>query len=143
MATIESFRNTIYEVGSSTRILYAASGGSDDWVKGVAGVKFAYTVELPDRGDFGFLLPASEILPVGQETYEGIKTLVEEVARREKPGHDSHNGVFSNFGGTNTGAVGRDNIRGFGYVSPEARSRLLRHEALRRFYARQWGKLKT
>ena len=44
----------------------AASGGSDDWVKGVAGVKFAYTVELPDRGDFGFLLPASEILPVGQ-----------------------------------------------------------------------------
>ena len=44
----------------------AASGGSDDWVKGVAGVKYAYTVELPDRGDFGFLLPASEILPVGQ-----------------------------------------------------------------------------
>ncbi len=44
----------------------AASGGSDDWVKGVAGIKFAYTLELPDRGDFGFLLPASEILPVGQ-----------------------------------------------------------------------------
>ena len=48
----------------------AASGGSDDWVKGVAGVKFAYTVELPDRGDFGFLLPASEILPVGQVKFE-------------------------------------------------------------------------
>ena len=54
----------------------AASGGSDDWVKGVAGVKFAYTVELPDRGDFGFLLPASEILPVGQVRYTGFIALI-------------------------------------------------------------------
>jgi len=145
VATIESFRNTIYEVGSSTRILYAASGGSDDWVKGVAGVKFAYTVELPDRGDFGFLLPASEILPVGQETYAGIKTLVEEVARREKQGNDSNNGIFFNVSRSNSGVIGTrsETGRGFGYVSPEARSRLLRQEALRRFYARQWGRSKA
>ena len=33
-------------------------GGSDDWAKGGAGVKFSYTVELPDTGKHGFILPA-------------------------------------------------------------------------------------
>lgn len=35
-----------------------ASGGSDDWAKGSAGVKYSYTVEMRDTGTFGFELPA-------------------------------------------------------------------------------------
>jgi hypothetical protein len=35
-----------------------ASGGSDDWAKGGAGIPYSYTVELRDTGNFGFELPA-------------------------------------------------------------------------------------
>ncbi len=35
-----------------------ATGGSDDWAKGVAGIKYSYTLELRDEGRYGFELPA-------------------------------------------------------------------------------------
>ena len=38
------------KVGPPSHILYAASGGSFDWVKATAGVKYAYALELrPDK----------------------------------------------------------------------------------------------
>ncbi|KAL1501713.1 hypothetical protein ABEB36_006994 [Hypothenemus hampei] len=66
--------NSNYLVNSSAILLYPAAGGSDDWVKAIAGVDLAYCVELPD-GDapFFFMLPARQILPVVQETFEGVK----------------------------------------------------------------------
>ena len=30
---------------------YEAAGASDDWAKGAAGVKYSYTIELPDALD--------------------------------------------------------------------------------------------
>ena len=47
-----------YEVGPAAMVNYEAAGASDDWAKGEAGIKYSYTVELPDTGKFGFLLPA-------------------------------------------------------------------------------------
>lgn len=44
----------------------------------MANIKYSYTVELPDRGLNGFLLPANEIIPVGKETFAGIKALARE-----------------------------------------------------------------
>lgn len=58
-------------------VLISFSGGSDDWAKGVAGIKYAYTVELPDTGNYGFVLPASRIEPTGQETWEGVKAMAQ------------------------------------------------------------------
>jgi Zinc carboxypeptidase len=52
------------------------SGGSDDWAKEKAGIKYAYTVELPDDGRHGFVLPASQIEPTGQEVWEGVKNMM-------------------------------------------------------------------
>jgi Zinc carboxypeptidase len=52
-----------------------ASGGSDDWAKGVAGVKYSYTVELRDAGRHGFLLPATAIEPSGNEMFQALRTL--------------------------------------------------------------------
>lgn len=49
-----------------------AAGGSDDWAKGVGGVKYAYTVELRDEGYYGFVLPAEQIIPTGEETLEAV-----------------------------------------------------------------------
>jgi len=61
-----------YKVGSAAKMLYPASGGSDDWAKGGAGIKYSYTVELPDTGSYGFLLPSSRIESVGKETHAGF-----------------------------------------------------------------------
>ncbi|KAJ8893921.1 hypothetical protein PR048_006522 [Dryococelus australis] len=53
--------------------------GSEDWAKGVAGIKYAYTIELPDKGHHGFMLPASRIIPTGKETFAAIKTIAKAI----------------------------------------------------------------
>ena len=50
-----------------TFFLWCIAGGSDDWAKGGAGIKYSYTVELPDTGRHGFLLPASKTLGSAKE----------------------------------------------------------------------------
>lgn len=77
---IEAVRGTSYTVGSSGGVLYAAAGASDDWNKGVAGVKYSYTIELPGGGWQGFDLPPCEIEGVVTETIEGIKVVGRRVA---------------------------------------------------------------
>lgn len=71
---------TRYTVGSSTNVLYAASGASDDWVFAVGGAPLSYTLELPGGGSYGFDLPASRILDVCVETWEGIKVYHDYIA---------------------------------------------------------------
>ena len=51
------------------------TGASDDWVKNVAGIKYSYTLELRDRGTYGFLLPATQIVATARETWAGIRTI--------------------------------------------------------------------
>lgn len=69
---IASLAGTRYTIGSSTNVLYAAAGGSDDWCKGVGGVALSYTIELPGGGSTGFDLPPSRIDPVVRETWLGV-----------------------------------------------------------------------
>lgn len=57
-------------------VVDAASGGSEDWTYGQLGVKYSFSVELRDRGRYGFLLPPYQITPTGEETFEGLKALV-------------------------------------------------------------------
>ena len=45
-----------YTIGTAADIQYSATGGSDDWARGVAGIKWVYLIELPGKGT-GFLLP--------------------------------------------------------------------------------------
>ncbi|KAK4036131.1 hypothetical protein OUZ56_028196 [Daphnia magna] len=68
---------TQYTIGTSTNVLYVASGGSDDWAKGGAGIPFSYTVEMRDEGLYGFELPARQILPNNLEVWEAIKVMAE------------------------------------------------------------------
>lgn len=70
---IREIRGTRYNIGSSTNVLYAAAGGSDDWAKAVAGIQLSYTIELPGGGRHGFDLPPSKILEVVTETFEGVR----------------------------------------------------------------------
>ncbi|XP_068759283.1 carboxypeptidase B-like [Montipora capricornis] len=68
---------TRFQYGSSAYLLYAASGGSEDWTYGSLGVKYSFSVELRDTGRYGFLLPPEQIIPTGEETFEGLKALVD------------------------------------------------------------------
>ncbi|GJQ71040.1 hypothetical protein Trydic_g950 [Trypoxylus dichotomus] len=81
---IYAVAGTRYTVGSSTNVLYAASGASDDWTFAVAGAPLSYTLELPGGGQNGFDLPASRILSVCQETWEGIRVFYDYVANNSR-----------------------------------------------------------
>ena len=59
----------VYEAGCIPCVLYTASGTSLDWALGVAGIPYVYSIELRDTGDYGFILPAAEIIPNAEETW--------------------------------------------------------------------------
>ncbi|XP_020278332.1 carboxypeptidase B-like [Pseudomyrmex gracilis] len=72
---ITKVHGTHYQIGPTTDLMYPTSGSSDDWAKGVAGIKYAYTIELRDRGTYGFLLPATQIVPTAREIWAGIRAV--------------------------------------------------------------------
>ncbi|XP_047992018.1 carboxypeptidase A1-like [Leguminivora glycinivorella] len=72
---IEETGGSKYSVGSSSGLLYPASGGSDDWAK-AQGIKYSYTVELSDTGRYGFILPTSYIDSVAKESLAGLRALM-------------------------------------------------------------------
>ncbi|KAL0119099.1 hypothetical protein PUN28_009600 [Cardiocondyla obscurior] len=72
---IAKVHGTNYQLGPSAELMYPTSGASDDWAKGVASIKYAYTVELRDRGTYGFLLPATQIVPTAREIWAGIRAI--------------------------------------------------------------------
>ncbi|XP_042908643.1 carboxypeptidase B isoform X2 [Parasteatoda tepidariorum] len=73
---------TKYRTGSSTNVLYVATGGSDDWAYGIAGIKYSYTIELRDTGRYGFMLPSEQIIPTGEETWAGIKAMARAIQKK-------------------------------------------------------------
>merc|ERR1711970_696193 len=70
-----------YTVGSAGAIFYVAGGASDDYAKAAAEIPYSFTVELPDSGRYGFLLPPSEIKTVGAELWAATGVIAKEAAR--------------------------------------------------------------
>lgn len=70
---------TYYKAGTSADIIYATTGGTMDWVTATLGVTYSYGLELRDRGRYGFMLPANQIIPTGIETFAAIKAMVAEM----------------------------------------------------------------
>jgi len=73
---LASLYGTQYRVGSISSIIYLAAGGSIDWVYDSAHIRFPYALELRDKGQHGFMLPAAQILPTAEESWKGIKASV-------------------------------------------------------------------
>ncbi|CRL08319.1 CLUMA_CG021383, isoform A [Clunio marinus] len=65
---IQNSTGTTYTVGSSTNILYAAAGGSDDYMFAVENIPISITMELPGGGAFGFDPPPNSILRIVKES---------------------------------------------------------------------------
>ncbi|RZC41101.1 zinc carboxypeptidase [Asbolus verrucosus] len=70
--------NTEFQVGNIVDILYVASGGSMDWVKGTFGTPITYTYELRDTGRYGFVLPPDQIIPSAEEILDSLVTIFQE-----------------------------------------------------------------
>jgi len=71
---IASIHGVNHTAGPVCLTLYQASGASVDWVYGDQG-RYAYTIELRDEGQSGFLLPADQILPTCEENLPAILAL--------------------------------------------------------------------
>nr|AVA09650.1 putative effector protein [Heterodera avenae] len=83
---LEQVYGTRYRFGTGADILYPSAGGSDDWAKSKAGVKYVYLLELrPGEEEWdGFLLDRRQLIPTGRETWEGVKVVIDAVMRRAK-----------------------------------------------------------
>lgn len=72
--------------GAPVDILYAASGGSFDWLHQEIGVRYTYSPELRpanNRMNIGFSLPTNEIIPASEEAWAGVLRVVKIVAEEE------------------------------------------------------------
>jgi len=76
--------NHFFTVGNTAETLYPAAGGSDDYAKGTAGIKYSYTVELFPNSDSweGFVTKPKNIIPTGKEVFAGLNAMAKEILSR-------------------------------------------------------------
>uniref|UniRef100_A0A8C7A2H4 Carboxypeptidase A1-like n=1 Tax=Nothoprocta perdicaria TaxID=30464 RepID=A0A8C7A2H4_NOTPE len=77
---LAAVHGTRYTYGSISDTIYPAAGTTVDWAYD-NGVKYSYTFELRDTGRYGFLLPASHIVPTATETWPALLDIMEHVLR--------------------------------------------------------------
>ncbi|RNA01997.1 carboxypeptidase B-like, partial [Brachionus plicatilis] len=81
---LKTVNGTQYSIGSPANLLYSASGGSFDWTYAIANIKYSIALELrPGRGEpdynYGFILPEDRVPVVGEETFIGLKAMIDAV----------------------------------------------------------------
>ncbi|EDS34657.1 zinc carboxypeptidase [Culex quinquefasciatus] len=69
--------NVSYRVGGAAKLLYEASGGSDDFALAVARIPLSITMELPagGSGESGFHPAESQISRLVEEAFTGIRAM--------------------------------------------------------------------
>jgi len=73
---IQAVYNTRWSRGNSCEVIYETTGGTDDWAKGVANVKYAFCPEL--RGN-NFVIAASQIPLSFNEFFRGIVAMADAI----------------------------------------------------------------
>ncbi|XP_076825158.1 carboxypeptidase B-like [Clavelina lepadiformis] len=72
---IYDLHGVTYQQGPVVDMIYKVSGGSVDWAHEKLCVKYAFAVELRDRGEYGFLLPKEDLIPTAEEYFAALKTV--------------------------------------------------------------------
>ncbi|XP_071824796.1 carboxypeptidase B-like [Apostichopus japonicus] len=75
---LEKVHGKVYKYGPISEVIYVASGSSADWAYN-EGIKHSYALELRDEGQYGFTLPADQILPCAEEFYDGIDAMARHI----------------------------------------------------------------
>jgi hypothetical protein len=70
-----SDRRTTFTFGPSGATLYTTTGAAPDHMYAIGGADFSYTIELPDTGDNGFVLPPDRIRGAAEEQWAGQQVL--------------------------------------------------------------------
>ncbi|XP_041058949.1 carboxypeptidase A1-like isoform X3 [Carcharodon carcharias] len=78
---LASLYGTRYTYGSIIQTINESSGNSIDWSYN-QGIKYPYAFELRDEGQYGFVLPPSQIIPTAEETWLAIKKIMEHASNR-------------------------------------------------------------
>ncbi|XP_072922918.1 carboxypeptidase A1-like isoform X3 [Hemitrygon akajei] len=73
---LASLYGTQYSYGSIIQMIDESSGNSIDWSYN-QGIKYSYAFELRDEGQYGFMLPRSQIVPTAEETWLAVKKIME------------------------------------------------------------------
>ncbi|EDW62964.2 carboxypeptidase B [Drosophila virilis] len=68
-----------YTAAVTHEVLGIAGGGSDDWSRAALGVKYVYTIELRDRGTYGFVLPPKFIKDTALEGWTVAETVAQSI----------------------------------------------------------------
>ena len=76
VAAIKAVHGVSFQYGPICSTIYQATGSSVDYVNDVVGSDYTFTSELRDTGNYGFVLPAAQILPSGEEAYAGVRYLL-------------------------------------------------------------------
>ncbi len=75
--SMKAIRNTTYQYGQGSIILYLSSGAARDYGYGAGGA-WSWTMEMAGNS---FQPPQSEILPIAEEGFEGLKALANYFAK--------------------------------------------------------------
>ncbi|KAL5115438.1 hypothetical protein ACEQ8H_006659 [Pleosporales sp. CAS-2024a] len=73
IAAVQAVHGTVFTGGPICNTIYQVSGDSVDYAYENAQAAISMTVELRDTGTYGFVLPASMIVPSCEETWAGFK----------------------------------------------------------------------
>jgi len=74
VSAIRAVNGKIYEEGNIAGTIYQASGSSADYAYSV-GIIYSFAVELRDTGQYGFILPASQIRPQADEIVAAVMVM--------------------------------------------------------------------
>jgi hypothetical protein len=72
----ESVNGTTFTYGPIGTVIYPTTGSSADHVYTIGRAEFSFGIELPDYGEFGFVLPPEKIRPIVEEQWVGQQVLL-------------------------------------------------------------------
>ncbi|XP_067651303.1 carboxypeptidase A2-like [Haliotis asinina] len=78
-AALTAVHGTTFTYGSIADVIYQVTGSICDYMYQKVRIKYSVSLELRDRGQFGFLLPPEQIIPTGEETLAGILAFLDYV----------------------------------------------------------------